>query len=156
VGYHGLGDLFTFVFFGLVGVIGSAYLQILTVTATTVLAAMPVGFLITAILVVNNLRDIETDRAVGKLTLATRIGQRATRIEYAALVAAAYVLPPVIWLLTGRGALFWLTLLSLPLAYGAVRGVSSLDGPALNLMLRATGRLNLVFGVLFALSLWLT
>jgi 1,4-dihydroxy-2-naphthoate polyprenyltransferase len=156
VGYHGLGDIFAFTFFGVVGVVFSAYLQTLSITTTAVLASLPVGFLITAILVVNNLRDLETDRRVGKLTLATRIGARATRFEYVGLVVAAYLVPPVIWLVTGRDGLFWLTLLSLPLAMRGVRGMAVLDGPALNLMLKVTGQLNLAFGLLFALGLWLS
>lgn len=155
LGYHGLGDLFAFTFFGPVGAIGSAYLQTLSVSTTAVLASLPVGFLITAILVVNNLRDIDTDRRAGKRTLATRLGARWTRVEYAALVAASYLVPPVIWLLTGRGALFPITLLSLPLAVSGVRGVARLDGPTLNLMLKRTGQLTLAFGILFAAALWI-
>jgi 1,4-dihydroxy-2-naphthoate octaprenyltransferase len=156
VGYHGLGDIFAFTFFGVVGVTFSAYLQTLSITLTAVLASLPVGFLITAILVVNNLRDMETDRRVGKRTLATRIGARATRLEYAALVVASYLVPPLIWLVTGRDGLFWLTWLSVPLAIRGVRGMTTLTGPALNLMLKVTGQLNLVFGLLLALGLWVS
>src|SRR5437762_741819 len=80
-GYHGLGDLFVFVFFGLVAVVGTAYLHAGTASGAAFAAAVPVGFLVTAIIVVNNLRDIDTDRATGKRTLAVRIGRRATRRE---------------------------------------------------------------------------
>ncbi len=155
VGYHGLGDLFTFVFFGLAGVIGSAYLQILTVTPVVVLAALPVGFLITAILVVNNLRDIATDRAVGKMTLAVRLGPGATRGEYGALVGLSYLVPLAL-VVAGRSPAVFLPLLTLPLAVRAVDRIRRLQGPALNALLRGTGQLNLVFGVLLAAGLWLS
>ena len=91
LGYHGLGDVFVFVFFGLVAVIGTYYVQAGTVSATALVAAVPVGLLVTAILVVNNVRDIETDRLAGKRTLAVRLGRRATRLEYTLCVAGAYV-----------------------------------------------------------------
>src|SRR5204863_2770727 len=81
-GYHGLGDLFVFVFFGLVAVVGTAYLHAGTASGAAFAAAVPVGSLVTAIIVVNNLRDIDTDRATGKRTLAVRIGRRAPRPEY--------------------------------------------------------------------------
>lgn len=154
LGYHGLGDLFSFVFFGLIGVIGSAYLQTLSVDPTPVLASIPVGLLVTAILVVNNLRDIDTDRLVGKITMAVRTGRRATRLQYAALVLGAYLIPPVIWLTLHRSPLVLLPWVTLPLAVRGVRGVAAGEGPALNLMLKHTGQLNLLFGVLFALGLW--
>jgi len=155
LGYHGLGDLFSFVFFGLMGVIGSAYLQTLSVDPTPVLASIPVGLLVTAILVVNNLRDIDTDRLVGKITMAVRTGRRATRLQYAALVLGAYLIPPVIWLALHRSPLVLLPWVTLPLAVRGVRGVAAGEGPALNLMLKHTGQLNLLFGVLFALGLWM-
>ena len=154
LGYHGLGDLFSFVFFGLIGVIGSAYLQTLSVDPAPILASIPVGLLVTAILVVNNLRDIDTDRLVGKTTLAVRTGRRATRLQYAALVLGAYLIPPVIWLALHRSPLVLLPWVTLPLAVRGVRGVAAGEGPALNLMLKHTGQLNLLFGVLFALGLW--
>jgi len=154
LGYHGLGDLFSFVFFGLAGVIGSAYLQTLSVDPTPVLASIAVGLLVTAILVVNNLRDIDTDRLVGKMTLAVQTGRRATRLQYAALVLGAYLIPLVIWLALHRSPLVLLPWLTLPLAVRSVRGVAVGEGPALNLMLKHTGQLNLLFGLLFALGLW--
>jgi len=155
VGYHGLGDLFTFAFFGLAGVIGSAYLQTLSVGPTPLLAGISVGLLVTAILVVNNLRDIDTDRLVGKMTLAVRTGRQATRLQYATLVLGAYLILPVIWLALHRSPLVLLPWLTLPLAVRSVRGVAAGEGPALNLMLKHTGQLNLLFGVLFAVGLWL-
>lgn len=155
LGYHGLGDVFTFLFFGVLGVTGSAYLQTLSLSGTALLASVPVGFLITAILVVNNLRDIDTDRTVGKRTLAVRIGEPATRRQYRLLVLGSYVVPPIIWVVTGRAPLFLLTWLTLPLAISNVRTVSYARGPALNLMLKRTGQLNLLFGLALAVALWL-
>src|SRR5205085_2097069 len=96
-GYYGLGDLFVFIFFGLVAVLGTAYLHAGAVSGEALAAAIPVGFLVTAIIVVNNLRDIDTDRATGKRTLAVRIGRRATRLEYLLLVVGAYLVPVARW-----------------------------------------------------------
>jgi 1,4-dihydroxy-2-naphthoate polyprenyltransferase len=155
IGYHGLGDLFVFVFFGLFAVLGSAYLQTHTVSALDLWASLPTGLLVTAILVVNNLRDITTDRRVGKRTLAVRIGARNTRLEYAACVGLAYLTPLCAWLLGLSGPWFWLPWLSAPLGVSLVRYVARHDGRALNLGLKRTGQLHLVFGILFAASLWL-
>lgn len=156
LGYNGLGDLFVFVFFGLVAVAGTYYLHAGTVDVLAWWAAIPVGLLVTNILVVNNVRDINTDRAVGKRTLATRIGRRATRVQYVLFFVVAYLVPPLLWFASLLSAWALLPWLSLPLAVRAVRGVLvHEDGPTLNKMLRATGRLHMLFGVLFAVSLLL-
>lgn len=155
LGYHGLGDAFTFVFFGMLGVAGSAYLQTSHLEPAAVLAGIPVGFLITAILVVNNLRDIETDRVVGKRTLAVRIGADATRMQYAVLVLASFLVPPIIWIALHRPPFLMLPWATLPMAISAVRTVTRSEGTALNLMLKRTGQLNLAFGALLAIGLWL-
>lgn len=150
-GYHGLGDLFVFVFFGLVAVAGSAYLQTGRWTLLALAAAIPVGLLCTNILVVNNLRDLPTDRAAGKGTLAVRIGDRATRAQYALLAAAAYVVPPT--LVVARRASPWLLLplLTLPIAARLVRLVlGGLAGRELNVVLKRSGQLEMVYGVLLA------
>jgi 1,4-dihydroxy-2-naphthoate octaprenyltransferase len=154
-GYHGLGDLVCFVFFGVLAVLGSAYLQRLEITPLDIWASIPVGCLVTAILIVNNLRDIDTDRQVGKMTLAVRLGRRGTRIEYAVLVAIAYLVVAYLGLAQMVGAWWWLPLLSLPLAVWLVRFVSRTQGRPLNSALRRTGQLHLVFGLLFAAALWL-
>ena len=111
--------------------------------------------LVTAILIVNNLRDIDTDRQVGKITLAVRIGRRGTRLEYTLLMLIAYAVPLVIYLLGLVGPWFWLPWLSLPLAVWLVRYVGRTTGRPLNQALKRTGQLHLVFGLLFAASLWL-
>jgi 1,4-dihydroxy-2-naphthoate octaprenyltransferase len=153
-GYHGLGEIFVFVFFGLVAVGGSAYLQMDTLTPLALVAAIPVGLLITNILVVNNLRDLETDRAAHKRTLAVLIGDRATRRQYALLAVLAY-LAPVAMLLSGlAGTWVLLPLLTIPLVYRAVSAIlGGLSGPALNVMLARSGKLQLLYGVLLAVGL---
>jgi 1,4-dihydroxy-2-naphthoate octaprenyltransferase len=154
LGYHGLGDLFVFVFFGVVAVTGSAYLQTGQLEPFALLASVPVGMLVTAILVVNNLRDVETDRAAGKRTLAVRLGRPATRRQYAVLVLGAYVAPLLLWLEGPLGRPLWLPWLTLPLGLGLVRLVLvGVEGPRLNQVLKRTGQLHLLFGCLFALAL---
>jgi 1,4-dihydroxy-2-naphthoate octaprenyltransferase len=154
LGYHGLGDVFVFIFFGLIAVTGTYYVQAGAVGSAAIAAAVPVGLLVTAILVVNNVRDIETDRAAGKGTLAVRLGRRASRVQYALLVATAYAMPLLLWLAHVTSWLFWLPWLTAPLAFQLIRTVSThADGPTLNRALKGTGRLHLLFGLLFAASL---
>ncbi|MBI4570988.1 MAG: 1,4-dihydroxy-2-naphthoate polyprenyltransferase [Chloroflexi bacterium] len=155
LGYHGLGDLFVFLFFGLAAVVGTYYLQTGEVTALAFASAASVGLTVTAILVVNNLRDIESDREAGKKTLAVRLGQRLTRIQYALLFLGAYALVPLAQV-AGGGAWVWLSWLTLPLAltlvWAVLRGTA---GAALNSVLKRTARLHLAFGSLLALGLLL-
>jgi 1,4-dihydroxy-2-naphthoate octaprenyltransferase len=155
LGYHGLGDLTCFIFFGLVAVIGTAFLHSGTVTPVAVVASIPVACLVTAILVVNNLRDVATDRATGKYTLAVLIGRRATRVEYVVLLAVAFAVPLARWLAGATSPWFWLPWLTAPLAVSLLRVVLRQEGPPLNPALRDTARLHLFFGVLFAASLLL-
>jgi len=155
LGYHGLGDLFVFSFFGLIAVAGTTYLHSGSVPIAALINALPVAMLVTAILVVNNLRDIDTDRVAGKHTLAVLIGRRATRAEYVLLVGGAYLLLPLSWLLGTAAIGAWLPWLTLPLAVPLVRTLLREDGPALNGVLKRTGQLHLLFGVLFAIGLLL-
>jgi 1,4-dihydroxy-2-naphthoate octaprenyltransferase len=151
LGYRGLGDAFVFVFFGLAAVNGTFFLQSREVTLLSMLSSIPIACLVTAILVVNNLRDIETDRAAGKRTLAARLGRELTQLEYFTLVAAAFLIAPVLWWCAG-----WRVLLvagALPLALHEVRGVNSRSGRALNQSLGGTARLHMVYGVLLSLAL---
>jgi 1,4-dihydroxy-2-naphthoate octaprenyltransferase len=149
----GLGDLFVFLFFGIVPVAGTAWLQRLRLEAADFAVAVPVALLAVAILVVNNLRDIPTDAAAGKRTLAVRIGERATRVEYVVLVASAVASPLLLQAVAGRGAL--LALLATPLAFAAVRNLQARTGAALNASLAETARLQLVHGVLLAAGIFL-
>jgi len=152
-GYRGLGELFVFVFFGLIAVVGTAYLQIGRIDPLFVAAAVPVGALTSAILVVNNLRDIPTDAAAGKRTLAVMLGARATTVEYAALLAVSFGIP-VGLAAAGLGWSLILPILAAPLALSPWRTVRTFTEPRqLNPALKATARLTLVHAVLFAAGL---
>jgi 1,4-dihydroxy-2-naphthoate octaprenyltransferase len=154
LGYNGLGDLFVFLFFGVAAVAGTYYVQALHTTGTVWATTLPAGALATAILVVNNVRDVETDRAAGKRTLAVRLGQSAGRLEHAALVALAYLVPLLLWVTGSASRWVLLPWLSLPMACLLVRDVATITkGPAFNTALHHTARLHLVFGVLFAAGL---
>lgn len=151
IAYHGLGELFVFVFFGPIAVNGTVLLQAAAPSRLTMLASLPVGCLATAILVVNNLRDIPTDRRAGKRTLAVRLGERATRIEYLALLALAFLALPALALESGSFLL--VPLASAPLALREAHALGRRSGTALNTSLAGTARLHLVFGLLLALAL---
>jgi 1,4-dihydroxy-2-naphthoate octaprenyltransferase len=155
LGYHGLGDLAVFIFFGLIAVMGTYYAQARAVTLGACLAAVPVGALTTSILVVNNVRDADTDRAAGKRTLAVLLGRRAARMEYAALIALAYAAPFGLWLLRAAGPLALLPLLTAPLAFRFTRAIFVTEGPALNRTLAGTAQLLALYGLLFALGIML-
>jgi 1,4-dihydroxy-2-naphthoate octaprenyltransferase len=150
-GYVGLGELFVFVFFGLVATVGTAYVQLGRITGLAVLAAVPIGLLAVAMLVVNNLRDIPGDTASGKRTLAVRIGAEATRRVYVAVVVIPFGVAAVL-AVSRVGSL--LALVALPLAVPPMRRVwGGEDGQGLIAVLGATGRLQLAFGALLAAGL---
>ena len=153
-GYEGLGEVFVFVFFGLVAVNGSYYVQLEDLQTLPVLLSIPIGLLSAAILVVNNVRDIDTDRRAGKRTLAVRIGRERSRELYVAMIVASYVLLPVA-LAAGDGSGWGLLgLLSLPLAAAPVRAVRErADGPALNGALAGTGALLGAYALLVSVGL---
>ena len=153
LGYKGLGDLFVFIFFGLAAVCGTYYVQAGTVSLAVVWMAVPMGLLTTNILVVNNLRDIDTDRAAGKHTLAVRLGRRGAQIEYLLLLILAYAIP--LGLAMGGLFSFWvmLTWLSIPLAVSLWGQMWREKGRALNATLAGTARLELVYSVLLSVGL---
>ncbi len=153
-GYRALGEVFVFVFFGLVAVVGTTFAQTRTLSALAFAVAVPVGLLSVALLVVNNLRDIEGDAVAGKRTLAVLLGERATRLVYAGLLAGAFAVvaavgferPPV-----------WIALLAAPLVIPPARTVlTGGEGPALIRALQGTGLLTLVTGILLATGLALS
>jgi 1,4-dihydroxy-2-naphthoate octaprenyltransferase len=155
-GYHGLGDLVCFLTFGVLAVIGTAFLQTHRISALDVWASIPVACLVTAILIVNNLRDIDTDRRVGKTTLAVILGRTGARIEYLLCVLVAYAVPIGLGLLGQISGWWWLLpLVSTPLAAWLVRFVWRTDGRPLNMALKRTGQLHLVFGLLFGAAMCL-
>jgi 1,4-dihydroxy-2-naphthoate octaprenyltransferase len=153
-GYAGLGELFVFLFFGLVAVNGSYYVQLERLDWLPFGLSLAVGFLATAILVVNNVRDIETDQRAGKMTLAVRLGRKRTRRLYALLIAAAFTAVPVALLAADGPALGLLALLSAPLARRPLATVlTRTDGPSLNRALAGTGALLAAFSLLLAAGL---
>jgi 1,4-dihydroxy-2-naphthoate octaprenyltransferase len=153
-GYAGLGEVFVFLFFGLVAVNGSYYVQLERLDWLPFGLSVAVGCLATAILVVNNVRDIETDRRTSKRTLAVRLGRRRARSLYVALLVAAYA--ALLGTVTSRGGPWWalLGLLSVPLTMRPARIVTTrTDGPALNGALAGTGALLGVFSLLVSIGL---
>jgi 1,4-dihydroxy-2-naphthoate octaprenyltransferase len=153
-GYAGLGEVFVFLFFGLVAVNGSYYVQIEALDPLPLGLSIAIGFLATAILVVNNVRDLETDRRAGKMTLAVRMGRANAVILYRLLVLGAFVVLPIA-LLAGESSLLPLIgLLALPLAIKPMRVMSERsDGPALNGALAATGALLGAYSLLVTAGL---
>lgn len=154
--YHGLGDVFVFVFFGLVAVGGTEFVMTRTVDLTTLLGAVPVGLLATNILVVNNYRDMETDARAGKRTTVVRFGRSFARGQYVGSFVGAYGVPAALALAWER-PLIALPLASMPLALPLVRDLArTTEGPVLNQLLARTARALLVFGVLWAAALAVT
>ena len=153
-GYAGLGEVFVFLFFGLVAVNGSYYVQLEELDALPLGLSIAIGFLATAIIVVNNARDVETDRRAGKMTLAVRIGRANAVLLYELLVLGAFVVLPIaIW---AGDSEWWplLGLLALPLAAQPIKTMRTrTDGPALNGVLAATGALLGVYSVLVTIGL---
>ena len=168
LGYHGLGDLFVFVFFGVIAVMGTYYVQAAavlaaplsttippgTVTATAFLASLPVAAISTNILVVNNIRDRKEDVTTGKRTLAVRFGYRASRLEYTGLFGLAYLIPLWLWAVDGWSLTVLLPLLTLPIAAMVTRIVwTKTSGAALNPALETTGKLLAAYSLLFGIGL---
>jgi 1,4-dihydroxy-2-naphthoate octaprenyltransferase len=150
-GYEGLGELFVFVFFGIVAVTGSAFAQLQAWPSEAFVLAVPIGLLASAILVVNNIRDMDSDRRAGKRTLAVRLGRVSARTIYALMVYGAYLIAPLPWLLGSLGPWLLAPWLTLPLAVRLVRTVRRhADGPTLNEALAQTGMLQLAFGLLLS------
>lgn len=169
-GYRGLGDLFVFIFFGLVAVNGAYYLQTGEISALSILAGVCAGALNTAILVVNNLRDLETDRRAGKRTLAVIFGKRGAQIEYLVLILVAYLGGVLIWQMAGGSFLLLLPIVSMPLALRHIQDIWSYTEAAradlnsdlktdlksdLNDTLAGTARVSLFFSLLLSAGLLL-
>ena len=154
LGYHGLGDAAVFLFFGLVAVVGTTFVQTGTLPMLAWWTAIPVGTLATAILVVNNLRDVDTDSVAGKRTLAVRMGRGGARVEWALLVGGAYLVPIVLWAGLGLSVWILLPLASTPRAARIFMVIRSTEeGPALNDALAGTAQLGFLFSLLLALGL---
>jgi len=155
-GYEGLGEVFVFLFFGLVAVNGSYYVQVEDLDALPLGLSIAVGFVATAILVVNNVRDIETDRRAGKMTLAVRMGRQNAVVLYRCLVLGAFVVLPIALIAGEASALPMIGWLALPLGIRPMRAMTNrTDGPALNAALAGTGALLAAFSLLVSAGLLL-
>ena len=150
----GLGDLFVFIFFGLIAVNGTYYVQALAFHPHVLIGSISSGLLITAILVVNNYRDIETDTETNKFTLAVAMGHTITKFYYALLLGISYLV--TLYLVIFEHYSLWtlLPLLTLPIAIKLIKTVwESNDGPIMNKTLAGTGKLGLYFSILFGLGI---
>lgn len=157
-GYYGLGDLATFIFFGFIAVVGTYYTQAAAAGSAAApllvwLAAVPMGSLVTAILVVNNVRDIEQDRAGGKRTLAVVLGRRGACIEHIVMLVLAYAIPIALWLDFDMRAWVLLPLLTLPLAIRLTRALWTITGPRLNKTLGGAAQLAVLYAIAFAIGI---
>lgn len=156
-GYEGLGEVFVFLFFGVVAVAGSYFVQVRSLDWEAFALSVPVGLLAAAILIVNNVRDIDSDRRAGKRTLAVRLGRERTRAMFVATLGLAFVLALVTWVLGPLAPWVALCWLAIPLAASLTRLVlTRTDGPSLNAALARSGMLQLVFCVLLSAGLLLS
>lgn len=150
---NGLGEVFVFIFFGLVAVGGTYFIQAGHLSLLALIAAVPPGLLITAIIVVNNLRDIDTDRQAGKNTLAVILGRQRTIVEFKLLLLLSYLIPPLMVLTGTAGTLILLPLVTVPQARLLAKKIVDHKGTELNELLAGTARLSLIYCLLFAAGL---
>ena len=154
LGYNGLGDIFVFIFFGLIAVTGTYYVNALEWSFLSLIASVPVGALCVNILVVNNLRDIDQDRIVGKKTLGVLFGEFSLKIEYLAMILISLAIPIILYLLYSYSLWILLPLLSIPLAINLLNQVwNHTDKKILNDTLENTAKYMLVFGIMFSIGL---
>lgn len=152
LGYHGLGDVFVFIYFGIIGVTGTYFAQTGRLSLPSVIAAIPIGLLVVNILVVNNYRDLKADKKAGKITLAVRLGRRGTRIHFLVNWVLAYLLMISLLLFDLRFAGCMLSMAALPLALRLTRELKIKRGRALNQTLARVGRFAFGYAVLFVLG----
>lgn len=150
--YHGLGDFAAFIFFGLIGTIGTYYLNTGEFSTISLIASIPVGALVTNILVVNNYRDLEQDKRAGKNTLAVKLGKTFSRYEFIILMTASFIVPLIIFLSYNVKGWVFLPYLTLPIAYKLILMMFKLTGPQLNKTLELTAKFSAIFGLLFSLG----
>ena len=153
LGYHGLGDAFVFIFFGLIAVSGTYYLQTETINDLSLYMGAAMGMLSTAILVVNNLRDVETDKLSGKRTLAVRFGKKFSKIQYSILILIPFLLPLYIWWSVENELSLLITIFVLPISFHLINQIFSLTGSDLNLVLARTARFLFIFTILLSAGL---
>ena len=152
LGYNGLADIFVFIFFGFVAVGGTYYIQAGTIPSHVYWASVPIGLIATAILVVNNIRDMEQDKIAGKRTLAVRFGKKVSQLQYFVMLGISYLVP-VVMLVSGLAS-YWILVvfLSLPLAYSLSKDIVEKQGSVLNQTLAGTGKLELIYAILFSVG----
>lgn len=153
--YNGLGDVAAFLFFGLVGTVGTYYVQALEVNPIVFWASIPVGALITNILVVNNYRDREEDQSNGKRTLAVLLGEKFTRLQYTAFMILSYAILFVVYFTFRKSVFVFLPILSLPVSINLIKMIYTLKGSNLNKTLELTAKLSALYGLLFAIGILL-
>ena len=153
LGYHGWGDMFVFIFFGLIAVPGTYYLQIGVISNLSIWMGAIMGMLSTAILVVNNLRDVDTDKLSGKRTLAVRMGKYFSKVQYSLLMILPFILPIYLWWISETELSLLLTIFSIPLSFHLIKQIFSLTGSDLNLVLHRTARFLFIFTVLLSIGL---
>jgi len=153
--YNGLGDIFVFTFFGFVGTVGTYYVQAGDISALAFWASVPVGALITNILVVNNYRDVEQDEIAGKRTLAVKFGKGFTRIQFLLFTIVSYIVPFIVYFTFHHRLIVFLPLLSIPLAIKLIKMLYTLEGHELNKTLELTAKLSLIYGILFSVGILL-
>ena len=153
--YKGLGDIFVFMFFGLIGTMGTFYLQANELSLPAFLSSIPVGSLITNILVVNNYRDIETDRIAGKNTLAVKLGKTFTQYQFIFLIFVSFIVPLLLFLFFDFKFWIFIPYLTLPVVYKTISMLFTLDGVQLNETLELTAKLSAMYGILFSAGLML-
>lgn len=153
--YNGLGDIFVFIFFGFVGTIGTYYVQANEITMLVFWSSIPVGALVTNILVVNNYRDIEEDRIAGKRTLAVKFGSKFARLQYVLFMILSYTILIVVYFTYKQSLFVFLPLITLPLSIKLIRMIYRLTGKELNKTLELTAKLSAIYGILFAVGILL-
>ena len=153
LGYHGFGDVFVFIFFGLIAVPGTYYLQTTTINNLSIYMGAIMGMLSTAILVVNNLRDADTDKLSGKKTLAVRFGKKFSKIQFSVLVLIPFLLPLYIWWNVENELSVLIILFTLPFSFYLISQIFLRTGSTLNLVLVRTSLFLFIFTLLFSIGL---
>ncbi len=153
--YNGLGDLFVFLFFGFVGTVGTYFINTGYISSQALISAIPVGALVTNILVVNNYRDIEQDKMAGKQTLAVLLGKNFAFVEYCTLLASSFAVPLIMYIYYDLTYWIFLPYLTLPFAYKLIIMLLNYKGTELNPALELSAKLSALFGLLFSLGLCL-
>ncbi|MFH1195328.1 MAG: 1,4-dihydroxy-2-naphthoate polyprenyltransferase [bacterium] len=153
--YNSLGDIFVFLFFGFIGTAGTYYVHTQQLTYLVFWASVPVGALITNILVVNNYRDRNEDRINGKNTLAVKFGERFTRFQYFSFMILSYLIPMIVYFTFKKSLLVFLPMITIPLSVKLIKMIYTLEGRELNKTLELTAKLSLIYGLLFAIGILL-